>query len=458
MKILQINKFFWPRDGATNYFLAVREQLKQHGHEVVDFSMAHPNNLPSPYRQYFVSQVDFNQPQSFLKKIKSAGRIIYSLEAKRKLEELIKKEKPDVAHLHNIYHQLSPSILSVLKKYKIPTVMTLHDYKLICPNYLLFTKGRACERCRGRKYYNAAIHKCVKNSFWRSLIVVLEAYLRPYKKIDCFIAPSRFMKNKCVEFGVPENKIRYFWHFFDTKQNRSHCEPAEGGRRNPPQSKPSDYSGDYYLPRRQAGVAHPLRQLAEGGVAPHNDILAPGNYLLYFGRLSKEKGIDVLLKAIADKNVKLKIVGAGPVNPPVGGENVEWLGYKTGEELKNLISGALAVVVPSIWYENASASVFEAMALAKPVIASNIGGLPEMIQTSASRRITGLLFKAGDSHDLAEKIKFLIDNPELAKQFGQQAAQWAEKVANPEEHYQELMKIYMGVILERSPAVGGTKR
>ncbi len=279
MKILQINKFFWPRDGATNYFLAIRELLKQHGHQVVDFSMSHPNNLPSPYSDYFVSQVDFNQPQSFLKKIKMAGRIIYSLEAKRKLEELIKTERPDVAHLHNIYHQLSPAIIGVLKKHKIPMVMTLHDYKLICPNYLLFTQGQVCERCKKHKYYQAAIHKCVKNSFWRSLICALEAYLYKYKKVNCFIAPSRFMKNKVVEFGVPAEKVKYFFHFFNFNSGESKI----------------------------------------------------GDYLIYFGRLSKEKGIEVLLKAIADKNinpvksppkagsqrlfnrVKLKIVGEGPI-------------------------------------------------------------------------------------------------------------------------------------------------
>lgn len=383
MKILQINKFFWPRDGATNYFLAIRELLKQHGHEVVDFSMTHPNNLPSLYSDYFVSEVDFNQSQSFLKKIKMAFRILYSFEAKRKLEALIKKEKPDVAHLHNIYHQLSPSVISVLKKYRIPIVMTLHDYKLICPNYLLFVDGKVCERCKKHKYYQATIHKCVKKSFWRSLVVVLEAYFQPYKKVDCFIAPSRFMKNKCVEFGVPENKIKYFWHFFNFN------------------------SGENKI----------------------------GGYLIYFGRLSEEKGISVLLKAIADTNIKLKIVGAGPVK---SSKNVEWLGYKTGEELKNLIDGSLAVIVPSIWYENASASVFEAMALAKPVIASDIGGLGEIVQD----KITGLLFKAGDSHDLAEKIKLLADNSELAGKLGQNASQWAKNMADPERHYQELMVVY----------------
>jgi len=178
-----------------------------------------------------------------------------------------------------------------------------------------------------------------------------------------------------------------------------------------------------------------------------------GDYLIYFGRLSKEKGIEVLLKAIAEleNEIPLKIVGQGPEEKKIKSlikelnlKKVELLGHKTSEELKSLIAKSLAVAVPSVWYENASASVFEAMSLAKPVIASEIGGLPEMVQD----KITGLLFKAGDSRDLAEKIRTLVDNPELAEKLGRQAGEWAKKMADPEKHYQELMRVYMDVILE----------
>ncbi len=405
MKILQINKFFYQKGGSERYFFELRKLLTAHGHQVMDFSMVHPKNEPSDYSQYFVSHLDFDQPRSGLEKIKMVGRVIYSWEAKRKLRELIKKEKPDIAHLHNISHQLSPSILSVLKKNKIPVIQTLHDYKLICPNYRLFVKGKICERCWKHKYYQTVLHRCIKNSRLRSLIASLEAYLhwflKSYQKVDLFIAPSAFIRDKSVEFGVLLKKIKYLPHFLNSEEYQ-----------------PSGFMA---------------------------------NYLVYFGRLSKEKGLGTLLRAVAElnKDIYLKIIGEGLEQENIeilinklGLKNTELLGHKIGEELKELIKNSLAVIVPSLWYENAPFSIYEAMFLAKPVIGSRLGGIPELIKDGE----TGWLFNAGDYKDLAQKINILTANPGLAIELGQKARREAQEKFNEEKHYQNLLKIYQELI------------
>ena len=214
MKILQINKFNYLRGGAERCFLELSKILAEHGNEVITFSMQHEKNLHNQYEKYFTNEVNLNTFS-----LKNIFKIFYNREAAKKLEALIKKEKPDIAHLHNIYHQISTSIIKVLKKYQIPTVMTLHDYKIICPNYQLFSKNEICYKCQGGKYYNCLVRKCSKNSYAKSFLAMLEAYFnkKNYDQIDLFIAPSQFMKDICVKFGIPESKIEVIYNFIKTK-------------------------------------------------------------------------------------------------------------------------------------------------------------------------------------------------------------------------------------------------
>jgi len=368
MRILQVNKFYYPQGGADKYFLDLSSALESSGDEVAVFSMADKQNLPNKFSSYFVSNINFNETKrSDLLKI--PGRIIYSFEAKRKFKKLVKDFKPDVIHIHNIYHQISPSILDVARKAKIPVVMHLHDYKLICPNYQLFVDGKTCEACRRTKYYHCTQKKCLKGSNAKSLLASVEMYihhsiLKIYEKnINTFIAPSQFMKREIVSFGWPENKIEV--------------------------------------------VVNPYSASLKTTPEEINDT-AEENYLLYFGRLSLEKGLSTLIKAAAINNNRLLFVGIGPEEANLKEEakqlNVaEFLGFKNGEELKSIILKAKAVIIPSIWFENMPLSLLEALSLGKIVLASNIGGIPEMIHDGAN----GLLFKAGDEIDLASKINLL---------------------------------------------------
>jgi len=450
MKILQINKFFYLKGGSEKYFFELRHLLKKNNHDVVDFSMKDKKNLPSIYSKYFIEPVDLKNLKSttYLKKPNLLFKFIWNKEAQKKLEILIKKEKPDIAHLHNIHHQISLSILPVLKKYKIPVIQTLHDYQTICPNYKLYSQGKICQKCKRHKYYQCFFNKCIQNSYLASLFGVLENYfywlIGIYKNIDIFIAPSKFLKNKFIEFGIPKDKIVYLPNFvekFSNSTNKfSSCHSYED--RNP-------------LINKEGRVAPPRLQEKCGNDKKEN------NYLLYFGRLSKEKGVNVLIKAMrwVNSNIKLKIVGNGPEGEVAllrlqreknkNSNQIQFLGYKNQNELKEIIKNSLAIIVPSQWYENCPLSILEAFSFEKSVIASKLGGIPELVKDGK----TGFLFEPGNTKDLAKKINLLFEgentDPRPRKEIismGKFAQEEIEKKYNPKIHYQKLMEIYESLL------------
>ncbi|MBI2459473.1 MAG: glycosyltransferase family 4 protein [Parcubacteria group bacterium] len=403
MKVLQINKFYYLKGGSERHIFALSKLLADSGHQVVQFSMADDKNYYSKFSQYFSKPVNLDKFS-----LKNIFKLFYNREAAKKLENLIRAERPDLAHLHNISHQLSSSVIKVLKKYNIPLVQTLHDYKLICPNYKLFSHGRVCYKCRGGKYYNCFLNKCLKNSYLISFLAMFEAYYcrwqKVYEKINLFIAPSRFMKDICVKFGVPENKIKLIYNFIN---------PETGAVEN----------------------------LAEK---------SQPDYFLYFGRLSEEKGIRVLLEAMKKLNgIKLKIAGAGPDYKKYQSlaaeyklnDRVEFLGPKYGDELRRLIKQAKAVIMPSLWPENLPYTALESLSLNKIVIASNIGGLPEIIQDG----FNGLLFKSGDSLDLAGKISLILNDERMAKSIETNAKSSLNKF-NSQEHYRAISRVYQNLV------------
>ncbi len=401
-----INKFFYRKGGSEAYMFDLIDLLKKNNQQVIEFSMHDEKNQPSPYANYFIKNIDFNKREGFLKDFTKALHLIYSFEARNKLEALIKKEKPDIAHLHNFNFQLTPSILGVLKKYKIPVVWTMHDYHLICPNYSLFTQGQICERCKVHKYYNCYKYKCIKNNRAMSFLAMLEMYLhklvlRSYKKINLFISPSQFLKNKINEgWQVETDKIKQLYNFVDLAKFKPNFEAGEG--------------------------------------------------LLYVGRLSREKGLITLLKAMqALPEITLNIVGTGPQKQEIlqfiadnNLNNINLLGYKTGEELYDLIRQTRFVVLPSIWYENNPISVLESFALAKPVIGSDLGGIPELVKNGQ----TGYLFAPGDYKDLESKIKAVYSDLETSQKLGKNAREFVEKMASPEAHLAQILEIYKGLI------------
>ena len=402
MKILLVNKFYYIKGGCETYYFSLKKLLEEKNNKVIPFSMYHERNFYNEYENYFIKNIDYNQ-STLLQKILGAFKIIYNLEAKRKIKKLIKDTRPDIAHLNNFNHQLSPSILSPLKKMKIPIIYTAHDLKLICPNYKMLNKNGLCEKCKGNRFYNCTINKCVKESILYSLINTFEAYIHyifnSYKNIDIIITPSKFFKEKFVEFGYEEDKVRYIPNFINIEE----------------------YKPNYNFK----------------------------NYYIYVGRLSEEKGIINLIKA-AEKNKEylLRIIGTGPIEGELKKyieerniQNIVFDGFKTGEELKALIRSARFLVIPSICYENNPMSVIESMALGKVVVGSNIGGIPELIKNDK------LLFKHNDIDSMANIIReiFELTQEEIIK-IGQQNRKFIEENYSKEVHYNKLMEIYEEVI------------
>jgi glycosyltransferase involved in cell wall biosynthesis len=415
MKILLANKFYYLKGGTERHFFDLKKLLEQKGHKVISFAMQDDKNFGSPYTKYFVSPINLEKSSFSLEGLKAAGRIIYSLEAKANMEKLIKEEKPDIAHLHNIYHQISPSILTPLKKAGIPVVITVHDFKLMCPNYIFYTEGKVCERCKKYKFYNCVLHKCVKNSYLASKVNMLEMYyhnfLKIYKNnIDLYLCPSQFVKDKLVEFGFNKDKIEVLPHF--------------------------------------------IAQLETNSFSLNNNEqhFSSDNYILYFGRLSKEKGIKTLLEAIdkiKNKDIKLKLAGTGPKEEELKEyvkkkglqEKIEFLGFLDGKRLSDTISRSLFSVIPSVFYETFGLSLLESYNYNKSAIAANIGALPELIKEGE----TGLLFESGNSDDLAEKIDNMLRNREKMENMGKSGKEFIKKF-NQEDYYKKLEEIYKKLI------------
>jgi glycosyltransferase involved in cell wall biosynthesis len=405
MKILLINKFLYPKGGDAICALVTGELLRSKGHEVVFWGMQHPTNPGYPHADLFVDNLDLNNAGGIGKQIDIAAKLLYSVEAKNKVEALIKRiGKPDIVHLHNFAHQISPSILDVFKKHKIPVVMTMHDYKLVCVAYTLLSQGKPCEKCADGKYYQCLLEGCVKDSRAKSLLNTAEMYLHHkllhiYDSIHTFISPSAFLKAKLEAMGF-KGKVVHL---------------------------PNFVCPDEFVPRYD---------WAERSIC-------------FVGRLSREKGIATLIEAVKGLDVTLKIIGEGPLEEELvssvkcqGIKNVQFMGYMTGDVLREEIRKSMFVVIPSEWYENNPLSALEAFALGKPVIGARIGGIPELVQDNE----TGLTFESGNAQDLADKIQTLVNQPDLIAEMGKTARLFVESELNSEKHYAQLMTIYQQAI------------
>lgn len=408
------NKFRYPKGGADTYFLNLGETLRARGHEVAEFCMQSDKNIPSDWDRYFVSPVGYDDAESFREKLRAAFRMFYSVEARRKFEQLVLDFRPDVIHAHNIYHQISPSILYAAKKFGIPVVMHMHDYKLISPNYMLFHRDAIYDRCIGGNYFRCVLDRCFKDSFAKSLIVALEMYLhhvvlRVYEKnVDAFIAPSVFVSD-LVRAAIPaiSEKISVISNAVNT---------------------------DRYAPA-----------------------LSPiGEYFLVYGRLVPEKGFDTVMRAYAKmkhSRLRLVIVGTGPeedclrvLADELGiARKVDMRGALFGRELISVIQNSYAVIVPSRWREVFGLTNIEAMACARPVIGANIGAIPDIVRNKE----TGLLFTPDNTDELASAMKYLEDHPESAEAYGRNGRVAAETVYSEKQHIERIESLYRSVLRKK---------
>ncbi len=409
MRILLINNFHYLRGGSDRVYFETARILKNKGHEVGFFSTQSPENEATDFSHYFVKNKDISQQQSFFNKVFSAKEFVYNPEAVQKLEKLLSEFKPHIVHLHIFQSRLSSAIIKTIKKSGIPSVMTVHEYKMLCPVYIcLDSKGEICEKCANGNYIPCITNKCTQNSYLASAINAIESKVRDQffnyeNNIDAFVYPSQFIKNKHTQYKDALKNKSYVIHNFIDLNKFSTTQQKE----------------DYYL---------------------------------YYGRLSREKGVPTLINAWKKfPHLKLKIVGSGPEEnlikqlvKELNLSNVELLGAKYGNELTQIIQKAKFTLVPSEWYETFGLTIIESYACGTPVIAAAIGGIEELVDENK----TGFLFESHNENKLCAAIQksntLLREEYNLLSKFSVEKANTA---FTEEKYYDSLIKVYTSISL-----------
>lgn len=392
MKILMVNKFLYPNGGSETYMFKLGEYLANNGHQVEYFGMEHEGRCVGNSVNAYTSDMDFHTA-SAVDKIKMSLKTIYSKEARQKIRLVLEDLQPDIVHLNNFNYQLTPSIILEIRKWekdtshKVKIIYTAHDYQLICPNHSMFNNNEVCESCIGGEFINCTKGKCVHDSTLKSVIGTIEASYwannRVYEQIDTIICCSAFMKEKMDTNPLFKNKTIVMHNFIDE------VDATE---------------------------------------------IEKENYILYFGRLSQEKGIETILKA---KNTNFVVAGSGPLEDEVReASNINFVGFKTGDELKELITKATASVYPSVWYENCPFSVMESIMYGTPVIGANIGGIPELIDNQE----TGILFEPKDVEEFEKAIASIINDSQKAKEMSRACLN--KKFDTVDDYGKKLLNIY----------------
>lgn len=392
MKILLANKFYYRRGGDCIYMFNLEKLLKAHGHEVAVFAMDYPENLDTPWKKYFPKNMS---------KLMAFTRPFGSHEVKSTFKKLLDDFKPDVVHLNNVHTQLSPVMAELAHQRGIKVVWTLHDYKLLCPRYDCLKNGNTiCETCFNGGKKACLDNKCMKGSKLASFIGYKEAVTWNRERLeastDVFICPSQFMADKMVQGGFSKSKMQTLCNFIDVEKCK--FSSTDG----------TDYTDDVeLLPKKE-------------------------DYYCFIGRLSHEKGAKTLIEAANQLPYKLVIIGGGPLMDElksVAHTNIEFVGFKQWDDIKQLVGKARFSVIPSEWYENNPLSVIEAQCLGTPVLGANIGGIPEL---------TDYTFSSGNIADLKTKIEKMW-NSEFDYQ---QIASDAQHRYDAETYYDKLINIY----------------
>jgi len=405
MRILQIHKFFYPHAGSETALFNTRELLASRGHEIIDFAMEHPSNAPSPYSAYFAPRRDYTDPaRPLASRARDAASSVYSMDARLKLRRLLGDVRPDVAHMHLIYHQLTLSIVDELARQGIPSVLTMHDYKIGCPAYVLYRDGAPCDLCVAGPVENVVRHRCIKGSLAGSLLAAIEARtarLRgSYRKIDAHIAPSAFAGRVAVASGIDPATVHVVPNFLSADEMRE-----------------------------------PVVELDE---EPR---------FFFAGRLEKLKGIEDILAAYSGDDRSLGTLALAGVGGALEDDvlaaaerspNIEYLGRLSRAEVLRQLRRSRAFLIPARWHENNPMSLLEARAVGIPVICTDMGGLPEMVEDG----VDGLVVPPGQPQALASAIRRLALDRPLAEQMGRRGHERLGRENTPEVHYKRLISVY----------------
>lgn len=396
MKILMVNKFLYPRGGSESYMLYLAEHLQKMGHEVEYFGMYDENNTVGNSKGLYTRNMDFHSKG--LARFLYPFKIIYSLEAKRKIMQVIDKFRPDIVHMNNINFQLTPSIIYGIKKKGVPLVQTVHDYQMICPNHLLynFDKNVPCEKCVSGSHMNCIKNKCIHGSKVKSILGVIEAklysMLKTYKKVDLFVCPSNFLENKLLMARkYYKGKTKTIHNFIDKEKfaNTDRC------------------------------------------AAP---------YIVFVGRLSKEKGIENIAGAarlLPEYN--FVVAGSGPDEDLLKNiPNVKLAGFLTGDKLCELMGNAKVLLLPSVCYENCPLSILEAHAMGVPVVTMNSGGMAELVKDG----VTGTLVNEPTPEEIAKKLQETIENEDYYNTLRENCKNEKDNILSVETYAEILIEEY----------------
>lgn len=409
MKVCLVNKFHYRKGGSETYYFTLAEALQAHHHEVIFFSMKDEKNLPCEQEKYFVSNASVKG--GIKSRWNMVFHIAYSREAYSKMRELLEEEAPDLLLLNLVHKQITLSILDAVRDYKVQSgkgvkvFWTMHDLIAVCPAYTMLNgAGKVCEECLKGSFMPCVRNRCIKGSYLMSMLSKYEAdYIRKrkwYGEIDLFICPSEFHKRK-LESASRTNGMGFSKSNIVVMRN------------------PLSVNAEYEL----------------------ND--ADEEYFLYFGRLSREKGIRKLIDVSIKAEIRLLIVGTGEMEEELkdyaeGHDNIEFKGFQTGEALKNYIRRCKCVMLPSECYENGPYSAMEAMALGKPLIVSNMGGLPELVENDEN----GYVYDDSEK-GLENCIKKMGNLPEKEyRRMAQASLDRAKALFNPDRYIHELETYY----------------
>ncbi len=413
-RLLSVNSYHYRRGGSDIVYLDHAALFERHGWTNAFFSMQHPKNIPDVSDSYFAERIDYEDGSSLRTRLSQAARIIYSQDAQRRLSALLDRNPVDVAHFHIIHHHLSPSVLVEAKRRGIPTVMTAHDLKLACPNYKMMNADGLCERCKGGRVWNTLRHRCIKGSLPASALVTVESTVHKAldlysKNLSAVVAPSRFYRDKLLEWGWADSQVHYIPNFIA------------------------------------------LPETGEFG--------EPGDHVLFFGRLAPEKGVATLIRAAAQSKMPVMIAGNGPEEGALRqlaaqlDAPVRFLGFLAGQDLWTAVEACRAVVLPSEWYENAPVSVLEAFARHRPVAGANIGGIPEMIEPG----VTGWHFASGDVTDLAATLSAIrVTSAARLAEMGRSARAFVEAQFGEGRYYASMSALYRSLsVTMATPNIAG---
>lgn len=403
-KILQINNFLYMRGGDTRYMFELAKVLNSNGIDVEYFGMKHSLNKKYNYDKYFISTLDFeklNNKKNIFNIFKVITKSTWNIEAQRKIRKLLAEYKPDVVHVHNILHHITPSIFPVIKSLGIPIILHVHDFNLICPDIYLFREKKICTQCFNNKYYNCLIHKCKKKSLAASFLAMLESYIHAkidiLKYVDKIIVPTNFVKNIFIKAKFNHiNKMEVIHHFIES--NRS-------------------------LMRK-----------------------SNNNGVLFIGRFIEEKGIRILLDAAKKlKSINFTLIGNGSLLEYINSfitynkmSNVKIIPWMSHDELMNEIINYTCIVMPSQWYETSGLAILEAGSLGIPVIISDNTAMTELINNNYS----GLIFKMNNLEDLIKNINRLFNNYELQEKLSKNLLNDIYQKYNSSTHFDNIERIY----------------